>query len=167
MRLWPISARPTGDSLESLLSAGLASAEPTIVNFCDLPVFSSLTWTTEPTWTASVEMSLGVDDLRRAQALLELRDALLEHHLLVLGVVVLGVLRDVAELARLLDALGDLAPAGGLQMLELVLELLEPFRGEDDVSCHGGLVSELRRRQKTPLGAGRRDGAVGNASGAV
>ena len=43
LRLRPMSARPTGDSLESLLSAGLASAEPTIVNFCDLPVFSSLT----------------------------------------------------------------------------------------------------------------------------
>src|SRR4029077_3851062 len=59
LRLWPISARPTGDSLESLLSFGLASAEPTIVNFCDLPVFSSFTDTTEPTCTASVEMSLG------------------------------------------------------------------------------------------------------------
>src|SRR4051794_18827822 len=59
LRLWPISARPTGDSLESLFSDGFASAEPTIVNFCDLPVFSSLTETTEPTWTASVEMSFG------------------------------------------------------------------------------------------------------------
>src|SRR3954452_8504014 len=59
LRLWPISARPTGDSLESLLSFGFASADPTIVNFCDLPVFSSLTETTEPTCTASVEMSFG------------------------------------------------------------------------------------------------------------
>ena len=31
LRRWPSSARPTGDSLESLFSAGLASAEPTIV----------------------------------------------------------------------------------------------------------------------------------------
>ena len=53
-RLCPSSALPTGDSLESLLSFGFASAEPTIVNFCDLPVFSSLTETTDPTWTASV-----------------------------------------------------------------------------------------------------------------
>src|SRR4029079_824860 len=97
---------------------------------------------------------LGVDDLRRAQALLELRDPLLEHHLLVLCVVVLGVLRDVAELAGLLDALGPLAPAGGLQLLQLFLQPLEPFGGQDDVSCHGGLVSVARRRQKTPLGAG-------------
>ena len=49
-----------------------------------------------------------VDDGRAAEPLLELRDPLLEHGLLVLGVVVLGVLGDVAELARLLDALGDL-----------------------------------------------------------
>ena len=154
MRLRPISARPTGDSLESLLSSGLASAEPTIVNFCDLPVFSSLTETTRADLDGVGRDVLGVDDLRRAQALLELRDPLLEHHLLVLGVVVLGVLRDVAELAGLLDALGDLAPAGGLQLLQLFLEPLEPFGGEDDVSCHGGLVSVARRRQKTPLGAG-------------
>src|SRR5262249_7592867 len=80
---------------------------------------------------------LRVDDLGGAQALLELGDPLLEHHLLVLRVVVLGVLRDVAELARLLDALGHLATAGGLQLLKLFPEPLQAFRGEDDVSCHG------------------------------
>jgi hypothetical protein len=31
LRRWPSSARPTGDSFESLFSAGFASAEPTIV----------------------------------------------------------------------------------------------------------------------------------------
>src|SRR4029077_6457974 len=35
LRLRPISARPTGDSLESLFSNGLASAEPTIVYLTD------------------------------------------------------------------------------------------------------------------------------------
>ena len=39
----PTSALPIGDSLESLCSIGLASAEPTIWNFCDLPDFWSLT----------------------------------------------------------------------------------------------------------------------------
>src|SRR3954462_9195732 len=53
-RLWPSSARPTGDSFESLLSAGLASAEPTILNFVDLSVFWSFTWTVTPTLTTSV-----------------------------------------------------------------------------------------------------------------
>ena len=38
-RLWPISALPTGDSLEILFCDGSASAEPTICSFCDLPVF--------------------------------------------------------------------------------------------------------------------------------
>jgi hypothetical protein len=63
-----------------------------------------------------------------AQLLLERRDARLEHRLLVLGVVVLGVLGDVAELARFLDALGDLAATVAAQMLDLGLELLEAFR---------------------------------------
>src|SRR5439155_25304348 len=57
LRLRPISARPTGDSLESLCSCGFASAEPTIVYFTDLPVLTSLTCTTDPTWTTSVESS--------------------------------------------------------------------------------------------------------------
>src|SRR5690348_7521285 len=55
-RLRPIRALPTGDSLESLASAGSASAEPTIVYFVDFPP-SSLTWTTEPTRTTSVPRS--------------------------------------------------------------------------------------------------------------
>src|SRR3712207_6318506 len=79
----------------------------------------------------------GVDDRRRAQALLDLGDPLLELSLLVLGVVVLGVLGDVPELASLLDALGDLAALGRLEVLELLLELLEPVGGEDDVFLHG------------------------------
>ena len=54
-----------------------------------------------------------VDDRGSAQALFELGDALLEQRLLVLGVVVLGILGDVAELARLLDPLGDLASLRG------------------------------------------------------
>ena len=87
------SALPIGDSLESLLSAGLASAEPTIWNFFESPDFWSLTWTTTPTPTVSVSTLLLVDDGRAAQPLLELGDALLEQRLLVLGVVVLGVLR--------------------------------------------------------------------------
>ncbi len=40
---------------------------------------------------------------------------MLEHRLLVLGVVVLGVLGDVAELARHLDPLSDLTALLGLE----------------------------------------------------
>jgi hypothetical protein len=53
-RLRPSSALPTGDSLESLFSAGLASAEPTIVYFAALPVLV-LDVHDEPTVTMSVE----------------------------------------------------------------------------------------------------------------
>src|SRR3954469_4870628 len=77
-----------------------------------------------------------VEHARAAQPFLELRDARLEHGLLVLGVVVLGVLRDVAELPGLLDPLGDLPALGALEVLQLVLEVLEPFFGEDDVLLH-------------------------------
>ena len=64
---------------------------------------------------------------RAAKALLELGDPLLEQGLLVLRVVVLGVLGDVTELARLLDALGDLAPAHGRKLGDIGLELFEAF----------------------------------------
>jgi len=100
----------------------LDSAEPTIVYLVALPP-SSLTWTTEPT-------------RRRAELVLELRDPRLEHRLLVLGVVVLGVLRDVAELARLLDASGYLAAALSREVLELGLEIGQAFGGENDVLGH-------------------------------
>ena len=57
---------------------------------------------------------------------------MLEQGLLVLGVVVLGVLADVAELARLTDALGHLFALDGREVGDLVLQLLEAFFGEDD-----------------------------------
>jgi hypothetical protein len=55
----------------------------------------------------------------------------LEHRLLVLRVVVLGVLGDVAELAGNPDPLRDLAALLGLQELDLPLELLVALGGED------------------------------------
>ena len=60
----------------------------------------------------------------------------LEHRLLVLGVVVLGVLRDVSELTGFLDALRHLATAVAHEVFELVLELLETFLGENDFPGH-------------------------------
>src|SRR3954469_10469076 len=55
LRLRPSSALPTGDSLDSFISPGLASAEPTILYFTDFSVFWSLTCTIEPTDTTSVD----------------------------------------------------------------------------------------------------------------
>ena len=55
--------------------------------------------------------------------------------------VVLGVLADVAELARLLDALGDLPPFYGAQELDLALELLEALASQYYFSWHGSLTS--------------------------
>jgi hypothetical protein len=55
----------------------------------------------------------------------------LEHRLLVLRVVVLGVLCDVTELARSPDPLGDLPPTVGTQRVQLELEGLVALRGED------------------------------------
>src|SRR5215211_8973081 len=79
LRLWPTRALPTGDSLESLFSAGLASVEPTIVYFSDLPDDASLTLTSEPTRTTSLssseesiteaERSLSSSDAMRASSM--------------------------------------------------------------------------------------------------
>ena len=139
---------PTGDSLESRFSDGLASVEPTIVYFSDLPEPSSLTDTSEPTRTTFESSSDGVDHRRGAELLLEGGDPRLEHRLLVLGVVVLGVLGDVAELARFLDALGDLAALDGGEVLDLILQLVEPFGGEQDVSLHLVVLGRVRRKEK-------------------
>src|SRR3954449_9765880 len=55
LRLRPSSALPTGDSFDSFISVGLASAEPTILYLTDFSVFWSLTCTIEPTETTSVD----------------------------------------------------------------------------------------------------------------
>src|SRR5439155_3938062 len=71
-------------------------------------------------------------DARVLEPLLEHRDARLEMGLLVLRRVVLGVLGDVAELARDADALRDVAALFGRQVLDLLLELLVPVGREND-----------------------------------
>src|SRR4051795_2543038 len=71
-------------------------------------------------------------DARALQPLLEHRDTGLEMGLFVLRRVVLGVLGDVAELACLADAVRDLAPLVDGQIRDLLLELLEALRREND-----------------------------------
>jgi hypothetical protein len=71
-----------------------------------------------------------VDDGRPANALFEVGDPLLEQSLLVLRVVVFGVLHDVAELARLLDAGGHLATLHGGEVVELLAEPVQPLLGD-------------------------------------
>ena len=66
--------------------------------------------TTEPMETTLVSMSLLVDHRAFASRSSSCAMLVLEHHLLVLRVVVLGVLGDLAELARGGDALRDLSP---------------------------------------------------------
>ena len=138
-RLWPSSALPTGDSLESLPSdrAGLGRADDRVLDrFARLLVL-------DVDRRADADLvgaqAGAVDDRRGAELLLDLGDLRLEHGLLVLGVVVLGVLGDVAELARFLDALGDFAALVVGEEIELLLELVEALAGEDDVLRHGGL----------------------------
>jgi hypothetical protein len=67
-----------------------------------------------------------------SQPFLKRRDAMLEHGLLVLGVVVLRVLGDVSELASVLDPLGYLPALDGREVLDLPLELVKAFRREND-----------------------------------
>ena len=56
---------------------------------------------------------------------------MLEQRLLVLGVVVLGVFGDVAELPGNPDPLRDFAALLGLQELDFLLQLLVALGGED------------------------------------
>src|SRR5215204_2950340 len=86
-----------------------------------------------------------VDHAGRQQALLELGDLVLEHCLLVLRMVVLGVLADVAELARDADAVGDLPALVGREILDLVLQLLVTLGGEDHFLHVNGLLDPKKR----------------------
>ena len=70
---------------------------------------------------------------------------MLEHRLLVLRVVVLRVLRDVAELARDADPLRDLAPLLGPQAVDLLLELLVAVCRENDFLQNQGLLTRRKR----------------------
>ncbi len=79
------------------------------------------------------------------QALLELGDPVLEHRLLVLRVVVLGVLGDVAELARDADAIRHFPPLLGREVLDLVLQLLVALGGEDHFLHVNGLLDPKKR----------------------
>src|ERR687889_1393649 len=72
-----------------------------------------------------------VQDFRVPQTPLDLADPALQNPLLGLGVVVLGVLRDVAELSGLPDAIRDLAPPDLREIFEFLLKLLESLLGEE------------------------------------
>ena len=129
---FPMIALPTGDSFESFSSDGSASAEPTIVY--------STVWfgadVLQPHLRADRDDAqvdiAGVDHARIGEPLLERRDLVLEHRLLVLGVVVLRVLGDVPELARDADAVCDFAAPLGRERVDLLLELLVALGREND-----------------------------------
>src|SRR2546430_7575418 len=89
------------------------------------------------------------DDAGVAHPLLERCDAVLEQHLLVLGVVVFGVLRDVAELPRNADPLGNLAAFRGRELLDFALQLLEALGCENHFLhlAHAPLLMKKARRR--------------------
>ena len=118
----PSSARPTGDSFEIRPSRGLASVEPTIVNV-SLP--SSLSTDDRRADLDVLGRVLLVDDRGVLDQRLERLDPALDERLLVLGVLVLGVLREVAVLLGVVDPRGDLGAADVGHLVELRAELLE------------------------------------------
>ena len=129
----PLSACASGDSNESLPSDGFASNAGTSTNTSSRPDASSFTFTRLPSATTSGGGG-AVLHVRAQQLLPQRGDARLEVRLLVLGVVVLGVLLEVAPLARGLDAVGDLASALRLEPLDFLLERSEALGG------HGNAV---------------------------
>ena len=77
-----------------------------------------------------------------AQALAQAQDLRLEMSLVLLGDVVLGVLLQVAERARGLDAARHLLAARGLELVEVRLQRLEAL-GSDRLACHPPDASTL------------------------
>jgi hypothetical protein len=73
----------------------------------------------------------------------------LEQGLLVLGVVVLRVLGDVAEVPRDADAIRDLAALLGGEILDLFLQLLVTLRSEDHF-LHRFLLRKKTRGARAP-----------------
>src|SRR3989442_6627158 len=82
---------------------------------------------------------LALDDARVAHQLLEQKDPAFDETLLVLGVIVLGVLVDIAEFLRLANPLSNLGPALVAKHLELRLQAIETLLREvyDLVVFHG------------------------------
>src|SRR6266576_2021771 len=75
--------------------------------------------------------------------------------LLVLRRVVLGVLRDVSELARLPNAVRDLAALVGREVLDLLLELLVPLGRENDfLQNYGPPETRYRNSRGHPASGG-------------
>ena len=149
----PMIALPTGDSFESLRSTGFASAEPTMKYSTVSFASTSRRRTTEPTETTLVSMSFGLITRACGEPLVELGDAVLEHHLLVLRVVVLGVLGDLAERAGGRDPLRDLPALLSAKALELALQLLVALGCEDHILHQ--MPSETRWRGPRPRQNGR------------
>src|SRR5207248_6722915 len=88
---------------------------------------------------------LSFDDRGVADEFLEQKDAALDEALLILGVVVLGVLIDIAEFFGLPDPFGNLWPALAAQDFQLPLEPVESFLREIDnlVAFHPSPFLEL------------------------
>src|SRR6266513_5163461 len=77
-------------------------------------------------------LCLLVNDLGVLDHLLEREDPALQERLVVLRLLELGVLREVAEFHGGVNALGHTLTAGGLQLVELGLDLLQTIRGDVD-----------------------------------
>ena len=139
--LWPIRARPTGDSLESRPGSrvGFGRSDDLVgVGVAVVDVLDAHLRSDRHDVGGDV---LGVDHPGRPKLFLEARDPMLQQRLLVLGVVVLGVLGDVSELARLPDPISNLATPGCFEFFDLRLEPLVAFWGEDYVLFHADVLS--------------------------
>src|SRR5260370_31829295 len=73
-----------------------------------------------------------VDDARVADHRFEFEDASFDKGLLLLRILVFGVFRHIAEFFGLPNALVDLAAMHGLEVVELVFELLQTITGQND-----------------------------------
>jgi hypothetical protein len=93
-----------------------------------------------------------VDHAGVGHHLLQLGDARLQQALLLLGGVVLGVLAQVALVARLGDLLADMRAIDGLEPVEFIDELLEALFGVVGGIAHVFDRVGAKERKRTPGG---------------
>ena len=122
-------ARPIGDSAERRPSARLASVEPTRVQVLTSPLASSSTSAVRPKAKVSAFV-VDLDHDRGAQPLAQSLDLGLEMGLVLLGDVVLGVLLEVAFLARDLDPRRHLRPRRPFELLDFLAQGLDALLGD-------------------------------------
>jgi len=88
-----------------------------------------------------------IDNARIANHALKLKNPSFDERLLLLGILVLRIFGDIAELFGLANPLVDFSTMDGFELIELSLELFEPVARQYDLFfVQSGLLGNAERR---------------------